>query len=163
MVISSSPNVRGVPPSRSSRPTPASMPPLERPCDIGDGLLFPKSFRICPCAGRVGRHRRSEALAGHQCGHGPLCCRSLFGNHPLILSRRARSSRHHGRSMENGLQGRGGQPGHHHRKPEWGTAAALSHRWITVSARWSSKLSIEGLESASSSRSLLARLLVVYS
>ena len=56
-----------------------------------------------------------------------------------------------------------GQPGHHHRKPEWGTAAALSHRWITVSARWSSKLSIEGLESASSSRSLLARLLVVYS
>jgi catechol 2,3-dioxygenase-like lactoylglutathione lyase family enzyme len=65
--------------------------------------------------------------------------------------------------MEDGLQGSGGQPGHHCRKPEQGIAAALSHGGITVSARWSSDLPIKDLHLPNPSRSLPGRLPVVYS
>ena len=112
-------------------PTPIALPSPPVVC----GLFPSQSLGVCPRAHCVRRQRRGEGLAGHQCRHRSLCCCRLLRDHPLILGSRAPSSRHHGRSMENGLQGRGGDSGRHHRKPKWGTfAAALSHRGVTLCA-----------------------------
>jgi len=85
---------------------------------IGHRLFFPKAFRVSPRAAGIGRHRRHEALAGHQRRDGALSGRRLLRDHSLIFSRRALSLRDHRHPMENGFQRSSSEPRRHHGEGE---------------------------------------------
>ena len=73
------------------------------------------------------RRHRGLALPCHEGGHRDLYGCGFFGRHALILGHTAGALSHHHGAMQNRLERRGGEPGHHRRERVGGGLGGSVH------------------------------------